>query len=300
MTRRVRGLFAGRRFDLPGMRVTLITVGAAFVLGVGAGWLTGFAPDIYARITASPSPSPSVSASGSATPEVTLGPLAPITRELDEADTAAGLLTLEVPEAGAGTLAAVPGTAVEVEGAGPVRYVRVDVEDGLGVNRVAFTDFVLATLNDYRGWGSQGRQQFVQTDGVADIRVVLAAPATALALCGTHTDELAGGDAVPTPEPSGSATGGCEEQGIARISLYDWAAGLPVYGDDRTAARQYLLAHGVGHVLGDEVATCTSGVAEVMVEQESMPKDCTVNPWPFPDAPEPEASSPASPTASAN
>ena len=289
MERRSRGLFAGRRIGRPGPWVTIVAIAAAFGLGIGAGWLTGFAPDVYARLNASPEPSVSPSPTPSATPEVSIGPVEPIARELDEADRLAGLTTLEVPDQGDGTLSIVPGTTTEVDGAGPVRYVRVEVEGGLGISSTALAAFVMETLNDPRGWGSQGRQQFVRTDGAADARIVLASPYTAATLC-RPTDVAPSSEPSPTPSASPSADLPCETQGIVPLSLYDWAAGLSRYGEDRTGSRQYQLAHGVGYVLGDETGTCDSGVASVMVVQETMREKCTVNPWPFPDAPLPEPS----------
>ena len=289
MERRSRGLFAGRRIGRPGPWVTVVAIAAAFALGIGAGWLTGLVPDLYARWNASPEPSVSPSPSASATPEVSVGPVEPITRELDDADTLAGLTTLAVPDRGDGTLSIVSGATPETEGGGPVRYVRVEFEGGLGVASAALATFVMDTLNDPRGWGSQGRQQFVRTDGAADVRIVLASPYTAATLCRPT-------DVAPTAEPSSvpsatpSADLPCETQGIVPLSLYDWAAGLSRFGEERTSSRQYQLAHGAGYVLGEESATCESGRASVMVVQQTMSDQCTVNPWPFPDAPVPATS----------
>ncbi|MDN4478231.1 DUF3152 domain-containing protein [Demequina sp. SYSU T00039] len=292
MERGSRGLFAGRRIRRPRLWVSVVTVIAAFGLGIGAGYATGLVPGLYARWTAAPEVSASPSASASATPTVSVGPLAPIDRELDEADGLAGLISLVVPDEGNGTFSAVPGTTAEVDGGGPVRYVRIDVEDGLDVATTAFRDFVMDTLNDPRGWGSEGRQQFVLTDGAADIRIVLASPVTAAGLC-VPTDSDAAADADGATSPSSTADLTCEAQGIVPLSLYDWAAGLSRYEDDRTGSRRYQLAHSVGYVLGDEAGTCTSGEASVMVVQETMPAECSVNPWPFPDAPVPEPSASA-------
>lgn len=269
--------------------MSVVTVVAAFGLGIGAGYATGLVPDLYARWTAEPEPSVTPSPSASATPAVSVGPVEPIDRELDDADRLAGLTSLDVPEVGGGTLRAVAGTTTEVEGAGPVRYVRIEVEDGLDVSAVAFRDFVMDTLQDPRGWGSEGRQQFVLTDGVADVRVVLASPYTVATLC-RPTDVEPSVDPSPEPTPSPSADLPCEAQGIVPLSAYDWAAGLSRYGDDRTGARRYLLGHEVGYALGDETGTCDSGRASVMVVQQTMPDACSVNPWPFPDAPVPEPS----------
>ena len=74
----------------------------------------------------------------------------------------------------------------------------------------------------------------------------------------------------------------CAAQGAIVVSIYDWIQGFAPFGDDRTDARVYLLNHGLGHVNGKPDVTCRKGVAEVMVNQSSLPKKCTANPWPFP------------------
>jgi len=206
MTRRSGGLFAGRGIALPGLAVTVVTVIVAFALGLGTGWLSGYVPDAYRAWREGPSPSPSPSVSASPEVDVSLPPLEPITRELDEDDAAAGVVTTAVVTRGAGTFTSVPGVTAEVDDAGPVRYVRIDVEDGVTLDNEALVDYVMTTLNDPRGWGSAGRLQFVLTEGAADIRIVFASPHTVVSRCpDPHIPAtLSGGSA--TPEPSASAT----------------------------------------------------------------------------------------------
>ena len=76
----------------------------------------------------------------------------------------------------------VPGTDPG-PGTGAVRTVRVEVEDGLAVDGPAFAATVMATLNDPRGWGADGSVSFARTDGDAELRVILASPATVDDLC---------------------------------------------------------------------------------------------------------------------
>ncbi|WP_169746869.1 DUF3152 domain-containing protein [Demequina gelatinilytica] len=300
MSRSSGGLFAGRGIDLPSIGITVVTIVACFALGIGAGWVTGQVPDWYRAWS---EPEPSVSASPSPTPEpsVSLAALEPITRALDEDDALAGVVTTEVVERGEGTFTAALGGdgATATAGASgspsastdavPTRYVRIDVEDGITVDEPAFVDFVMSTLNDARGWGSAGRMQFVLTDGAADVRVVLASPYTIAVRCpdphAAATAAVVGGEATPSPEPTaGDVSTACATDGIVPVSIYDWTAGLSRFGEKRTVAREFLLNHGVGHVLGVEDATCESGRAEVMVDQASMGKGCKVNAWPYPDA----------------
>ncbi|WP_156163826.1 DUF3152 domain-containing protein [Demequina maris] len=273
MTRRSGGLFAGRGIALPGILVTLVTVVVCFAAGLGAGWVTGQVPSWYRAWSAEPEPTVSASPSESPEPEVSLPAMEPITRALDEQDAAAGVVTTTVPEQGEGTFTTVSRTtgpsASPDETDGPTRYVRIDVEDGVTVDEEALVSSVMTTLQDQRGWGSAGRLQFVVTDGAADVQVVIATPYTIATRC---PEEPAGDD--PT----------CAEQGIVPVSIYDWTAGLGRYGDNRKGARAYLLNHGTGLVLGEEQVKCTSGQASVMADQTRMPKACTTNAWPYPDA----------------
>lgn len=295
MDRRSGGLFAGRGIALPPLRITLIAVIAAFGLGIGTGWLTGYVPDLYRDWQAGPVPSASPSPTLTAEPEVSLSPLAPITRELDEADADAGVLLTNVVERGEGTFTSVPvpdsATGTTDDG-GPVRFVRVDVEDGVRVDEEALAAFVMETLNDHRGWGSAGRMQFVLTDGAADVRVTLASPYTVATLCpNPHEAAVLAVDGASSASPSAAADDdaepNCATLGAAPISSYDWTAGLDAFGDKRTQARRYLINHMVGHVLGEEDTECIEGRAEITVDQQAMPGACRTNPWPFPDAEQP-------------
>src|SRR5690606_36414758 len=56
-------------------------------------------------------------------------------------------------------------------------------DPGLDVDDRAFAAFVMSTRNDPRGWGGDGSVAFARTDGEADIRVVLATPATVDEMC---------------------------------------------------------------------------------------------------------------------
>lgn len=287
MAGRSGSVFAGRGIALPAWWITAGAVVLAFALGIGAGWLTGHAPAAWERWTAASSASPSASPEPSVVASVT-----PEARALDAEDRAAGLTSLSFPLEGPGTYAVAPGEGEERADAGPVRFVRIDVEEGSPVDAAALADFVMETLNDPRGWGSAGRQQFVLTAGVPDVRLVLASDGSVAELC----PALAAGDPAtggPTPEPGPEGT--CVAQGIAPVSLTSWVTGVQAYGEDRTGARRYLLQHAVGRALQNEVVACESGRAPVMADQTAMPEECEPNPWPFPDA---EVAAPA-PTPSA-
>jgi hypothetical protein len=285
--------------------VTALVVAGAFLLGVGAGWATGFVPALV-RADPSPSPSPSPAASITATVDPVLPNLQPITRQLTQADRDAGVTTTAVATKAAGTISVVPGVGSPATGAGDVRWVSVAVEDGVTIDAAAFKAYVISTLNANRGWGSGHAVQFVSTDGVADYRIVLASPYTAKVLCpDPHRTKPAGSfvEASPTPspapKPAAAATStvspspgdaavspwSCAQDGVIVISSYDWTAGFPAYATDYAGSRAYFLNHQLGHLLGHNDVACAGGRANVMVVQEAtLPAGCTVNPWPNPDA----------------
>jgi hypothetical protein len=306
MSRRSEGLFAGSGISWRTVAITLLVIVVAFGLGIAAGWGTGLVPDIYRSATA-PSPSPTPTPSPSSTVVVSVPPLDPIERELTADDEAAGVTTVQYTRQGEGTFTPAPGEdPIPTDGA-PARLVRIDVEDGLDIDATAFGASVMKTLNDPRGWGSEGRLQFVQTQGVPDLRIVLASPVTSAQLCpkphskgkGTAaTVEATTDEAEPSVTPSSEpATATCADRGAAAISEYDWIAGLPGYGDDIVGARQYLITHATGHILGEAEGKCVRGQALVMANQREKMDECEVNPWAFPDAPVPSPSPSTDPSA---
>ncbi len=312
-------VFAGRGISLPSIQAIAIVVVLGFAVGIAVGWGTGVIAERLSApepsLTPSPSPSPTLNT------DVEVPPMAPITREFDDADALAGLTSLEIATDTDQTYTVVTTDAKPLGAAASVRWVRVEYENGLAMDGEALSAFVLDTLNDPRNWGARGRYEFVPTEGASDIRIVVASPYTTVSRCpaphaqarlGAVPDEVevqsttadAGAEevsndlastgiedgATPAPSPAettapapGEAT--CADRGLVVISQYDWAAGLASYGDDRTAARQYLMNHFVGHVLGESDSTCTSGRAEVMVDQVDMPEECAPNPWAWPDEP---------------
>jgi hypothetical protein len=303
MDQRRRGLFAGGGIHLPSAKVTALTILVAFVVGILIGWLTTLVPDVIRAANASPSPSPSPSPAHTADPSVSIPPIVPITRDLDDEDRIAGLLSLDIPLEASGTFNLVAGgTEPDTDGP-PVRWVSIEIEDGLEVSERLFSTFVMDVLNHPRAWGANNRLQYARTDGVADIRIVLASPFTAAVMCpsphqaapdrATIEEELDTGPAV-TPTPGASASPAelsCAERSITVVSAHDWAAGLESYGEERQRSRAYLLMHGVGHLMGVEDEECKKGRAEVMVDQRELPDDCEPNPWPFPDAEIPDSES---------
>lgn len=308
MLRRFGGIFAGRGITLPGLVVSASVIVLAFGLGMGAGWFTAHLPDMLeAEPSASPSPSASPVIDDLGTPS--LPPIRPITRTLDQDDRDAGIVTTEVDLKGEGTLNVVGGAGTAEPTEGDIRWVSVAVEEGVRADPVLFRSYVMDVLNDNRAWGSGDSVQYVHTDGVADYRVILVSPYTAAAMCPDAHAAVLSGPVVPvSPSPSPAAkespaaamppavagTGYlddvgenvCADDSVVVVSIYDWTAGAAAFGDDYTAARQFLLLHRLGHLAGNPDVTCAGGRADVMVNQyEELPEGCEPNPWPFPDAP---------------
>jgi len=290
MIRRPGRVFAGRGITLKGTVLTVVIIAVAFALGIGAGWGTGLIADSLAAPEPTPSASPSPSPSPTPTIDVSLPPMEPITRVLDADDLAAGLTGLSFPVRADGTFVTATAGPTPSPSAGITRLVKIDAEAGLPVDVDSLATFVMATLNDTRGWSNGSSVTFVLTDGAPDLRVVLASPYTAAALCPTPhqeaplTPESPTPSATPEPSPSTTAATQCASAGVVALSIYDWAAGIPTFGEERTASREWLVNHGVGHVLGKPDAKCSKGVADVMTNQRELNERCTPNPWPLPSA----------------
>jgi Protein of unknown function (DUF3152) len=186
---------------------------------------------------------------------------------VDEAGFGAGLLSQTIAAGTSGALDVIPGE-VAAPGAGTVRSVRVEVEQGLDIDGIKFADFVLATLNDSRGWGGDGSQTFARTTGPADIVVTLASPDTVDMLCAPlDTDGLYS----------------CGTGNRAVLNQIRWIEGSTNYAD-MTTYRNYLVNHEVGHVLGKSHDVCgaSTDLAPVMVQQSGGTIRCEPNAWPFP------------------
>ncbi|MHA7132359.1 DUF3152 domain-containing protein [Oerskovia turbata] len=170
-----------------------------------------------------------------------------------------------VPDLG-GLLVTVPGEA-PAPGGGTVKRVRVEVEQGLPVDAEVFAAAVLTTLNDPRGWGPVDGVTFARTGGDADIRVVLASPATTDRLC--------------APLNTGGVYS-CGRGGVAALNFARWVEGASDFGADMTAYRQYVVNHEVGHLLGHPHVTCPApgALAPVMVQQSMSTGGCAPNGWP--------------------
>lgn len=184
---------------------------------------------------------------------------------------AAGGVTGEVPYSASGNLTVVPGERPP-EAADRVWTVRVEVEDGVPVSGAAFADIAMTILNDPRGWGADGSISFAKTTQDADIRLILAAPATVDQLC--------------APLSTRGYTS-CRVGDRAVINAQRWelaASPFLTAGGSIPEYREYVVNHEVGHALGHGHRTCPGPgqVAPVMLQQTVGLGGCRTNGWPNP------------------
>ncbi len=309
LLRRGGPILTGRR--IPGRIVIAAIVLLAFGVGVGAGWGSAFIADflVSALATADPSTSPSASTSGQPNTDIPVDLYPALTRFMNADDRTAGLTSLDIPTRGEGKLVVVPGQSDPI-GAGPTRWVRIEIEDGVPLDPAIVSSYVMSILGDAQGWTGHGRVSFGRTDGVADIRIVFASPKTAADLCPRPHDAAVVDIAPPdvpgvvplpsvsppvaaparaaspsaSPSPSAAKAPSCADQGIVVVSAYQWAAGAKAFGDEAGQWRDYMINHPIGHLLGEPDAPCGGAgqLAPVMQNQELDFTPCEPNGWPFP------------------
>lgn len=125
--------------------------------------------------------------------------------------------------------------------------------------------FIEAVLTHRRGWSSV--HDLVLVDGAADLRIVVATPATSDALC--------------APLDTGGRLS-CRNGANVVLNGWRWAYGAETYGDDLVGYRRYLVNHETGHALGYPHVGCpaTGQRAPVMLQQTKGLDGCRPNPWP--------------------
>lgn len=142
---------------------------------------------------------------------------------------------------------------------------RVEVETGLPFAPADVARFVEATLADQRSWATRHRLERV--DGRADLRIVLASPETADALC------------APL-DTDGRLS--CRNGSDVVLNAWRWAFGADSYAGELAAYRRYVVNHETGHALGYPHVGCPGQgePAPVMLQQTKGLDGCEANPWP--------------------
>lgn len=176
-------------------------------------------------------------------------------------------LQVRVPETGSGAFTIAPGSGPRTPGREPTLTYQVEIERDLPFRSGSVARTVDETLQSPRGWSSEGDDILARVDGSGDIRVVLATPSTADALC------------APL-ETRGRLS--CRNGRDVVINAWRWVNGGPGYERNIDAYRQYVVNHEVGHALGYPHVRCPSPdvLAPVMLQQTLGLDGCRPNPWP--------------------
>jgi hypothetical protein len=156
-------------------------------------------------------------------------------------------------------------------GAGDRHTFTVEVEDGLDGDAGELVETIhSALLDDESSWARDHELVQVADPGAADIRVVLATPATVDEWCGAVGLDT-GGDSS------------CWDGERAMLNGDRWRHGVD-HVDDLETYRAYLVNHEVGHGLGHSHVDCpeVGALAPVMMQQTLGLGGCHPNPWPYP------------------
>ncbi|MFZ0529261.1 MAG: DUF3152 domain-containing protein, partial [Propionicimonas sp.] len=155
-----------------------------------------------------------------------------------------------------------------VSSSGELRDYALRVETGAKLKANAVARQVAGVLNDPRSWAGSGGIRFglVADPQKADFTVTVAAPGTAAKLCAV--------------EESGTCTSGSE----VVIDAATWLTVPASYAGNPAEWHAYLVNNGLGHLLGERVATCSKKAkpAPVMMPQAGDLGGCLANPWPYP------------------
>lgn len=178
-----------------------------------------------------------------------------------------------VVRAGAGTFSFAGEVGPVVGGAGPLVTYRVAVEDGVGVDPVAFGSAVESILSDTRGWIGEGNRRLQRVAGPtpSSFVVFLASPVTSEQLCRV--------DFLETDQYTNCRLG----DNRVIINSERWLTAVPNYGAGLDVYRAYAVNHEVGHQFGHghELCPAPGAPAPVMQQQTYGLQGCVANGWPF-------------------
>lgn len=138
------------------------------------------------------------------------------------------------------------------------------------MNPRTFTDVAERILSDARGWTGAGAWALQRVDARgADVRIVLATPATVDRLC-----------AQAGLDTHGEVS--CWNGRFAALNIDRWSTGAEGFPGSVEEYRRYLLNHEVGHGLGYRHRACPrrGAPAPVMQQQTYETRPCRPNGWP--------------------
>jgi hypothetical protein len=163
----------------------------------------------------------------------------------------------------------VPGTATA--GAGSSVTYTVEVESSLQIDPLSVAVAVEEALHDPRSWANDVELRRLDDVEAADIRVVLAEPATVDRLCAEAGLETAGRYS-------------CWNGTFAALNAMRWEQGATDF-DDLTTYRRYLVNHEFGHGLGYGHVGCEAAgaLAPIMMQQTMGTDGCRPNGWVYPE-----------------
>ncbi|WP_353950623.1 DUF3152 domain-containing protein [Knoellia sp. S7-12] len=179
------------------------------------------------------------------------------------------------PQSGTGKVLSVALPTIAAPQLNPNRTVRVglEVESGAGVNAAQAAAIVSSTLGDKRGWQTRDQVRFRAVSpaavaaGDVDITIVLASPDLTDKLCAPLRTR-------------GQVS--CFNLRKVVLNVRRWTEGVPGYGTNLAAYREYMVNHEIGHGLYHGHVECPrkGAPAPIMLQQSKGLDGCLQNPWP--------------------
>lgn len=169
-----------------------------------------------------------------------------------------------------GTTTAVPVLEAAPTSTGSAVAIRIEIEDGLGIDPDCFDNAVMTILRDPRGWTASQGVTFQRVETGADLHLLLASPSLTDRLCAPLNT---------------AGIYSCRNQDRVILNFERWKNGADAFAGDLVTYRAYLVNHEVGHFLGKGHRSCPGDglPAPVMMQQTKGVGSCLPNGWPTAD-----------------